>query len=146
MKCVFLVPCVKKKKLSAVPARELYISYRFRRMRELVEATECPWFILSAKHHLLAPNEVIKYYDQTLNGKPSEVRRAWAEEVRKQMNSELPRAEATVVLAGRLYYEYLMPYLEKRFGRPNIKIPMKGLKNGEQLRWLKDANVEDILP
>lgn len=146
MKCVFLISCVKTKKLSAAPAEEIYISYRFRRMRELVKATGCRWFILSAKHNLLAPDKTIEYYNQTLNGKSSRVRKAWAEKVKEQMDNELPCAETIVILAGKIYYEHLMPYLEERFGHANIKIPMKGMRNGEQLSWLKSANVEDILP
>lgn len=122
MKCVFLISCGKRKQSSAVPAAELYISTRFQRTRASVETTGCPWFVLSAKHGLLAPDEAVSPYDKTLNGKPSEVRRAWAEKVKKQMDSNLPHAEIIVILAGKYYYEYLIPYLKERFA--NVMIPV----------------------
>ena len=122
MNCVFLVSCGKNKKPSAAPARELYISGRFQRTRASVEATGCPWFVLSAKHGLLAPDKVIDPYDKTLNGKPLEARKAWAEKVKGQMDDNLPHAEIIVILAGKYYYEYLIPYLNERFA--NVMIPV----------------------
>ena len=144
MKCVFLVPCVKTKRKSPHPAAELYVSDLFQKARKLVEATGYPWFILSAKHRLLAPDKVIEPYEKTLNEMSTRERIAWAEEVKQQMDSRLPNADAVVVLAGQKYREYLMPYLKKRF--TNVTVPMKGLGIGQQLKWLKKARIEDILP
>lgn len=144
MKCVFLVSCVKKKKKSPHPAAELYDSNWFRGARRLVEATECPWFILSAKHHLLSPNRIIKPYNQTLNEMPSREVKAWAKKVQEQMIDKLPDADSVVILAGERYRKHLMPCLKKRY--TNITIPMEGITSFKQLKWLKDANVENILP
>ena len=119
--CVFLVSCGKNKKPSAALAKELYTSSRFQRTRASVEATGCPWFVLSAEHHLLDPEKIIEPYDKTLNGKPLEVRRAWAEKVIEQMEDNLPPAEIIVILAGKYYYEYLIPYLNERFA--NVMVP-----------------------
>lgn len=49
------------------PAKDLYVSQWFRRARAYVETTDSPWFILSAKYGLVAPNEVIASYEQTLS-------------------------------------------------------------------------------
>ncbi|MCY4037827.1 MAG: hypothetical protein OXF09_00005 [Hyphomicrobiales bacterium] len=146
MKCVFLIACVNKKKTSKMPAAKLYVSDWFQKASRLVKATGHPWFILSAKHGLLDPDKTIDPYNQTLNGMPSGMRRAWAEKVKMQMETEskFHCADAVVILAGENYRENLMPYLEKRFA--NVTIPMKGLRIGEQLRWLKDANIKNILP
>lgn len=147
MKCVFLISCGKRKQSSAVPAKELYISPRFQRARELVEATDCSWFVLSAKHKLLSPCEKTKPYDEALNTKSTEECKDWAMKVTEQMDARLsPDAEAIVILAGERYYEHLVPYLEERFGHANVKIPMKGMGDDEQLKWLKNASVKDILP
>ena len=142
MKYVFLVSCVKKKQKCPAPAKKLYLSPLFQKSRELVEATECPWFILSAKHGLLHPDKVIFPYNETLKDKSKSERREWAEKVKVQMSNSPPNAEIVVVLAGKNYYECLMPYLEERFGSANVKIPMKGLRIGEMLSWLNSAEAK----
>lgn len=144
MDCVLLVSCGKNKKESSSRAKDLYVSCRFRIARKLIESVGSPWFILSAKHGLLPPDKVIEPYDQTLKGKPVSEHKAWAEKVAKQMDSLLPPAEAIVILAGKDYYECLMPYLKRRFA--NVTIPMEGLGEYKHSDWLKSANVKDILP
>ena len=75
---------------------------------------------------------------------PTGKRKEWAEKVISEMDDGLPNANAIVILAGEKYREYLMPYLEERF--TNVMIPMKGLRIGEQLKWLNEARIKDILP
>ena len=142
MKYVFLVSCVKEKQKCPAPARELYLSTLFKKSRKLVEATKCPWFILSAKHGLLHPDEVICPYNETLKDKSPAERGEWEEKVKAQMDDNLPDAEAVVVLAGKNYYECLKTYLKERFGPANVKIPMKGLKIGQMLSWLDNAEAK----
>lgn len=48
-----------------MPAAELYISDWFRKASKLVKTTGCPWFILSAKHGLLAGNRIQKSRKQS---------------------------------------------------------------------------------
>ena len=144
MDCVFLVSCGKNKKESPARAEDLYVSSRFRIVRKLIESVGSPWFILSAKHGLLPSDKIIESYDQTLKGKPVSEHKAWAEKVAKQMDSLLPPTEAIVILAGKDYYECLMPYLKGRFA--NVTIPMEGMDDYEHSNWLKKANVKDILP
>lgn len=105
--------------------------------RSLVEKTGQPWFILSAKFGLVSPDTVIPPYEKTLNTMGVADRRAWADNVRKQMDEVLPDADKVVVLAGVRYRENLMAYLRARF--PEISIPMEGLQIGRQLSWMKNA-------
>ena len=142
MKYVFLVSCVKKKRCSAVMAKKLYLSPLFQKSRKLVEATKCPWFILSAKHGLLHPDKVICPYNETLKNKCAPERREWAEKVKEQMIKNFPDAEAVVILAGKNYYECLLPYLKERFGTTNVKNPMKGMLIGKRLNWLDSAEAK----
>jgi hypothetical protein len=95
--------------------------------------TQSPWFILSARYGLLAPQKRIGPYDQTLNTMKTAHRQTWAADVRRQMDVELPDAQRCVVLAGERYREFLMDYLNERFV---TEVPMRGLTLGKQLRWL----------
>ena len=121
MKCVFLVSCGRRKKSHAVPAKELYVSARFQRARISVEATGCLWFVISAEHGLLGPDEIIDPYDKTLKGAPPKARKEWAEKVKGQMDKHLPDGEIIVILAEEDYYKDLIPYLKERFA--HVMIP-----------------------
>src|SRR5690606_20391996 len=54
---VILIGCAKRKHPAAAPARDLYASPLFRKGRAYAEHAEVPWFILSAKHGLVAPDD-----------------------------------------------------------------------------------------
>ena len=140
MKRVFLVSCGRRKQDFRTRAGEMYTSPRFLRARELVEATRCPWFILSAKHGLLAPDEMITPYDMNLNAMPLKKRKLWAERVKHQMKSQLPNADKAVVLAEKSYCEDLLPYLKRRFA--TVETPLKDIKQEDHYQWL--CNVSEI--
>ncbi len=42
------------------PAKDLYVSALFDKERAYAERTGIPWFILSAQHGLVAPDEVLE--------------------------------------------------------------------------------------
>jgi len=130
---LYLVSCVGKKREHAMPAKDLYASEWFLRARGYVERNGGPWFILSAKFGLVAPEQRIEPYDQTLNGMAVAERREWAQRVRLQMDALLPASGRCVVLAGQRYREFLMDYLDERF---STEVPMVGSAIGQQLRWL----------
>ena len=72
---VYLISCVSVKRASPAAARDLYISPWFKKARHYVERKGCPWFILSAEHGLVRPNEMIAPYTKTLNAMPINERR-----------------------------------------------------------------------
>lgn len=131
---VYLISCASTKHATPAPARDLYVSELFRRARAYVETIGCLWFILSAKYGLVDPNEVIAPYEQTLNTMGVAERRKWAEKIQAQMDRRLPGAERIVVIAGKRYREFLMPYLHRRATK--VEVPLEGLRIGEQLNWL----------
>lgn len=131
---IYLVSCVSKKCATPSRARDLYISDWFMKARAYVEATDNPWFILSAEHGLVSPDEVLAPYERTLNTMSASERKIWATKVKAQMQASLPPADRIVVLAGQRYREFLMDYLRERAG--TVEVPMEGLTIGKQLRYL----------
>lgn len=133
---IALVSCVKKKQASRKPAQDLYVSDLFKGMRRYAEKNAKSWFILSARHGLLRPDQVISPYDLTLKTMPKPDRLAWAAKVQDQLTDALPTGAMVIILAGERYREHLVPFL---IGQGfEVKIPMEGLRFGPQLRWLKD--------
>lgn len=131
---VYLVSCVSQKREEACPARDLYVSELFRRSRGVAEASGCPWFILSAEHGLVAPDQEIAPYERTLNRMRRADRRAWGERVAAQLAEAVPSLSRVVFLAGERYREFLALHLARR--GVEVSVPMRGLRIGEQLSWL----------
>ena len=131
-----LVSCVKSKLLQPAPAKDLYISNWFRKTRACVERAGGAWYILSAKYGLLHPNEVIPPYELTLKSMGITERRTWAQGVIKDLQPHVADRETVVMFAGARYREFLEPSL----GNQGIKVdvPMRGLRQGQQLRWLNE--------
>jgi len=131
---IALVSCVKKKRGEASPARDLYVSQLFQGLRRYAEANADRWYILSASHGLLRPDQVIAPYEQTLNVMPRAERLRWAERVQKQLDTELPKGADVIMLAGMRYRQDLEPYLRQRGF--SVSVPLAGLPIGKQLQKL----------
>ncbi len=130
-----LVACVARKVGQSSPAKDLYDSDWFHKARRFVEARAWPWRILSAKHGLLDPNEVIAPYEVSLLHMAKAARRVWAESVLVALDELVVRHRAVVVLAGTRYREHLGPALETR--GVHVEVPLAGMGIGKQLAWLK---------
>ena len=133
---IFLLSCVSQKAPHPAPARDLYVSPLFRKARAYVLKSDSLWFILSAEHGLLHPDDVLAPYEKTLNNMRAAERRAWAEKVRHQMETTLPDADEITIFAGQRYREYIEPWLRGRYA--SVQVPMRGLPIGKQLRWLSE--------
>lgn len=136
---VILVGCVKTKREIAAPARDLYTSPLFRKRRAFAEASGKPWFILSALHGLVHPDEVLEPYDMYLAGQSRDYRRQWGERVVASLMSALDRSVTGVTVevhAGSAYAEPLQHLLTS--GGATTLTPLRGLTQGEHLAWYDD--------
>lgn len=133
---VCLVACCKKKHSGrARPAEELYASKLFELSRAFARANSTKWFILSAKHELLAPRDRVKPYDLSLNQLNRDARKNWANRVYAKLERRLSPDDRIVILAGKRYREDLSAILGS--AGFSIHAPLAGKKLGEQLQWLK---------
>jgi len=132
---IALVSCAKRKRDIGSPARDLYVSPLFRAQRRYAERVADQWYILSAKHGLLKPTQVIYPYDITLNQMTPDERRAWAKRVSRQLIKIVPRGARVIILAGRRYRDAVEPFL--RACGTSVSVPLEGLAIGKQLRKLK---------
>lgn len=140
---VVLVSCVKSKRAAASAAQDLYTSDLFASMRNYAQINADKWFILSAEHGVLKPDEIVRPYERTLNRLPKRERLEWAESVQRKLLELLPPGALITIFAGERYRENLVPFL-RQHGFP-VSIPMAGLKFGFQLRWLKERNRSEAI-
>lgn len=140
---IYLVSCVSKKREYKSAAKDLYISDWFIKARKVVEATGCHWFILSAAHGLLKPEQIIEPYNRTLSQMVISERREWGEVTSLQLLNTVPLVHQVVFFAGERYREFILPQLEQH-GIQTV-VPMAGLSIGRQLSWLKNSVSETML-
>ena len=138
---IILVSCVSKKLSKPAPAKDLYQSSWFKKARAYAEIEGDQWFVLSAKHGLLLPDEVIEPYDISLSKMPHVERVRWADLVGSQLSyvdllGDFTFQSEVQLLAGQMYRRYLIPWLEQ--SGFTVTVPMKGLGIGQQLRWLME--------
>lgn len=133
MKQIVLISCAKRKAIGRAKARHMYISPLFRLMLQYAEALRpAAVFILSAKHGLLEPDTEIDPYDCTLNSMSVSQVRDWAGTVIDQLRLKADLSnDKFVILASEKYRAFLTPHLR------SFEVPLKGLRIGEQLQWLK---------
>lgn len=131
---LILVSCVKTKGSETAPAKELYTSNWFRKVRACVETTGAPWRILSAQYGLVHPDDRISPYEKTLNSMSVAERQAWAGNVLAKMWPCLISTDTVTFLAGERYREFLELPLRQR--GLSVRVPMRGMRQGQQLAWL----------
>jgi hypothetical protein len=83
-----------------VPVAELFRSAGFARAREHAVHSGLPWFVLSAKHGLLEPEDVVAPYELELGDASTVYRSAWGEWVAAQLGERVQLEGATVEVHG----------------------------------------------
>lgn len=132
---VVLVGCVKTKLEHGAPAKDLYISDYFSKMRRYAEASGLKWFILSAEHGLVGPEDWLEPYERYLPDTSREYRRRWGQKVATQLESAVgPLADTVVdVHAGAVYVESVEEELRTRGAV--VLDRLLGLSFGRRLSW-----------
>lgn len=110
-KQIVLISCVSQKQDTKCMAKDLYVSTLFKKSWAYANKLKPDSiYILSAKHHLLEPETSIEPYNLTLNNFCAAERKAWAQEVLKEMKEKGLDLENDhfIILAGKNYYQYLI--------------------------------------
>jgi 5'-3' exonuclease len=135
---VCLVSCSAEKSDMETQAKDLYVSTLFKKSRNWAELGEMPWYILSAKHGLVAPEISLQPYDLALKDLPHNEREAWGESVASDIRRVSPAPALVFLLAGSTYSGAITKSLiDSGYG---VARPLEGMPVGKRLRWLNAAN------
>jgi hypothetical protein len=139
---IVLVGCGKSKRAEPSAARDLYTGSLFKARAAYADARTEHWWIISAGHGLVSPDEVLRPYDATMCDKSGLDRAAWALAVATALLTELAdgtdlRGVLVELHAGDDYAEPLTGVL-RELGI-SVSRPCKGLGIGEQRGWYADA-------
>jgi uncharacterized protein DUF6884 len=156
---VALVACSATKATGPQPARLLYTSQLFRAASAYAERTYDYWFVISARHYLVHPDERLAPYDTRLDSLNLAGRQHWARTVvadlrlghgaRTDGRLDWPADPTLQLRLGRWFVAgdrvdlwmhagaaYTEPITEAAAGLPfDIHTPLKGLGIGQQLAW-----------
>ena len=133
MKKYVLISCVSQKLDHPALSKDLYTSTLFKlSYRYATSLKSDAIFILSAQYGLVSCDQVIAPYDITLNEMKARDVKKWSERVLVELRKHTDlQKDLFFFLAGDKYRKYLLPHIR------NCQVPMKGLRIGEQLSWLK---------
>lgn len=117
---VILTQCVKEKSDSRKQAKDLYTSDYFVKQRQYAELRGDEWYILSAEHGLVHPDQELDPYDRHIDSVKTPI---WGEDVAEDLNNLYD--DATIVfLGGKKYTEPV----EKRLSDSlTVEKPLSGL-------------------
>ena len=140
MRRIGLVGCVKSKLDSVQPAADLYISPLFRFRREYVERSCDEWWILSALHGLVKPDQELGPYDVTLKNSSRSERRRWSRVVIDQIFELIGPSFGDVfeIHAGNDYRSWGLERELQSLGC-RVEVPTDGMTQGVQLSFYKES-------
>ncbi len=140
---VGFVACCKTKGDRPMPAAALYRSALFR--KSLLAALDVcdKVHILSAKHGVIACDEIIGPYDVTLKTMRRDEREDWGASVRPRLNEMLRARDTAIMYCGEEYSAPLRAYLENM--RVTVETPLGSLPLGGRLQELNRVNEEAAL-
>lgn len=128
---IALVGCGKAKMTTPQPAKDLYIGPLFKAARAYAEQQCDDWVILSARHGVVLPDEVIEPYDQRLSSMRLRDQEDWARKANRQLRYRYRGLQVQFIgLAGEEYLDWL--------GGEIIE-PLKGMGVGTRIKFLRDA-------
>jgi hypothetical protein len=140
-----LVGCVKEKAAVPQAAKDLYVSALFAGRRSYVEQSSGDWWVLSAEHGLVHPDEVLAPYDVTLKDAGRPARRSWSKQLLVMIDERIHPRQGDVfeIHAGAEYREFgLVEGLRDR--GCVVEVPTEGMRIGEQLRFYKQAREHQL--
>lgn len=133
---VFIVGCSREKQSTSAPARLLYQSPRFVAASRLAEQFGDRWFVLSGRHGLVLPDEVLEPYDFDLRQQDAFYKMEWANKAFAGLTSQIaPGAQITFLSAP----EYSVPLATRLLDLGySVFEPLRFRQRHLQLLWMDE--------
>ncbi|MGV9198640.1 MAG: DUF6884 domain-containing protein [Promethearchaeia archaeon] len=114
-KRVIITGCTKTKLDHAAPAIELNQGQLFKMVKRLAEKNNFDIKILSGKHGLLDPHQVIEPYDQKIRTQADIQRIRKHHHIYKRVKEIWRTYEDIIVIMGKKYRQVIEPYYDSKF-------------------------------
>lgn len=147
MTLLALVGCGAYKRDEPAPAAELYTSSYFSLKRQYAEAVADEWFILSAKHGLVDPEETLEPYELSLDELDRDERDDWGRSVVDDLVAYSMKQgkalEEIIVLAGSTYREAFLEDFSEQFPWTMVTSPFNETRGIHEQMSLLSSEVEE---
>jgi hypothetical protein len=131
---VCIISCTAHKRDARIPAENLYSSDLFYKSRRFAQANFDSWLILSAKHGLIKPDQVIEPYDCNLSSLSASERAKLSKRVSRQASLLSLQEKRTTSICGEDYEDLLDEAGIKFARRSEFALPI-----GKKLKALGEA-------
>ena len=135
---LMVIGCSREKLEMAAPSRNLYMSDRFRHSVDLATGMAAPFVILSAKHGVVEPGEVLEPYDMDIATLSDAHQRSWAQAAVERLAVHA-QGRAISVLATGTYERLLLSANGARQQPLEIVAPWLELEAPDRVVWLNEA-------
>jgi len=132
-----LISCSKSKLPTKARARELYTGSLFQKAVAWAERHQKPWFIVSALHGLVTPDQELQPYDFTLKQLRLREREAWGQRTINDLDKYASSGSQAILIMPELYRRHIQTALHQR--NITYENPVEGMKIGQQMSWLMRA-------
>ena len=129
-----LISCSKSKLATKARAREFYTGSLFQKAVGWAERHQKPWFIVSALHGLVTPDQELQPYDFILKQLRSREREAWGQRAISELDKYASSGSHAILIMPELYRRHIQSALRQR--GITYENPVEGMKIGQQMRWL----------
>ena len=130
---VGVVNCGSEKKSFKCKAKDIYTGSLFVASRKFAQSNYEQYCILSAKHHVLLPNDEIEPYDMFLGNFSKQEKQEWWKETAKQLLEKFPEGTEFDFYVGQTYLEGVIPILENKGVKCNCYLNDLGM--GYKIQW-----------
>ncbi len=131
-----IISCSKSKLAGPQRVRELYTGDTFKLAVKAAEVLAERWVVISARHGVLHPEDIIESYDESVMTKSRRQREQWGQHVSRQLKLCMPTLQGSQVLSfvSALYQEFL----DLSGVGASFFCPLQGLAIGLQKKRLKE--------
>ena len=133
---IVLISCSKSKLDKRAPARELYTGTLFKKAVAWAERHGYEWFVISALHGLVTPNQIIAPYNYSLKQRRgARERELWAYlAISVHLTSHVAKGSHAFLVMPELYRRYVQHELDRQ--AITYTNPLQHLAIGKQMNWL----------
>jgi hypothetical protein len=130
-----LISCSKTKLSTPAKARELYTGQLFKKAVAWAERHNYEWFVVSALHGLLTPDEQVTPYNFTIKELRKREREGWAHRtVAAQLTRYASPGSHAYLILPQLYRTHIEH--ELNLAAITYENPLTSLGIGQQMQWL----------
>ena len=131
-----IISCSKSKLPGPQRVRELYIGELFKLSVKAAEVLAERWVVISGRHGVLHPDDIIESYDESVMTKSRNQREQWGQHVSRQLKLCLPALQGSQVLS--FVSAPYQQFLDLSGVGASFFCPLQGLAIGLQKKKLKE--------